>query len=61
MNTGTFSDSPLEKSKLVQHVHEEGHRAGWDEARILKTGSNSICKKYKESTYMAKTQSASPV
>jgi hypothetical protein len=25
----------LEKSKLAQHAYEEGHRVGWDEARIL--------------------------
>jgi hypothetical protein len=24
-----------EKSKLVQHAHEESHMVGWDEARIL--------------------------
>jgi hypothetical protein len=24
-----------QKSKLAQHVCEEGHRIGWDEARIL--------------------------
>jgi hypothetical protein len=45
--------NPLEKSKLAQDAFEEGHRAGWDEARILKAESNSRCRKYKESTYMA--------
>jgi predicted GIY-YIG superfamily endonuclease len=25
----------LEKSKLAQHAYEEGHRVGWDEARIF--------------------------
>jgi hypothetical protein len=25
----------LEKSKLVQDAYEEGHRVGWDEARIF--------------------------
>jgi predicted GIY-YIG superfamily endonuclease len=25
----------LEKSKLAQHVYEEGHIVGWDEARIF--------------------------
>jgi hypothetical protein len=25
----------LEKSKLAQHAYEEGHRVGWDDARIL--------------------------
>jgi hypothetical protein len=43
----------LEKSKLVQHAYEEGHRVGWDEARILRIGSNSRCMKYKESAHMA--------
>jgi hypothetical protein len=31
----------LEKSKLAQHVSEEGHRVGWDEARVLEIESNS--------------------
>jgi hypothetical protein len=25
----------LEKSKLSQHTYEEGHRIGWDDAKIL--------------------------
>jgi hypothetical protein len=25
----------LEKSKLAQHAYEEGHRVGWDDARVL--------------------------
>jgi hypothetical protein len=25
----------LEKSKIGQHAYEEGHRVGWDEARIF--------------------------
>jgi hypothetical protein len=37
-----------EKSKLVQHAYEEGHRVIWDEARILEFESNSRHKKYKE-------------
>jgi hypothetical protein len=46
--------SPLEKSKLAQLAFERGYRAGWDEARILESEkSNSRCRKYKESTYMA--------
>jgi hypothetical protein len=36
----------LEKFKLAQHVHGEGHRGVWDEARILKIEGNT--KKYKE-------------
>jgi hypothetical protein len=27
----------LEISKIVQHAYEEGHRVGWDDARILET------------------------
>jgi hypothetical protein len=30
----------LEKSKLAQHAYEEGHRVGWDAARILEIESN---------------------
>jgi hypothetical protein len=26
----------MEKSKLAKHAYEEGHKVGWDEARILK-------------------------
>jgi hypothetical protein len=36
MNMSTISESLLEKSKLVQHACEEGHRVGWEEAMILK-------------------------
>jgi hypothetical protein len=39
-----------EKSKLAQHAYEEGHRAGWDQARILE--SNSRYRKYKQSVHM---------
>jgi predicted GIY-YIG superfamily endonuclease len=35
----------LEKSKLVEHAYEEGHRIGWDEARILEIQRNSRYKK----------------
>jgi hypothetical protein len=35
----------LEKSKLAQHADEEGHRLGWDDARILEIGSNSRYRK----------------
>jgi hypothetical protein len=31
----------LEKSKLTQYAYEEGHRVGWDEARILEIESNT--------------------
>jgi hypothetical protein len=43
----------LEKSKLAQHAYEEGHRIGWDNARILEIESNSRYRKYKESAHMA--------
>jgi hypothetical protein len=43
----------LEKSKLAQHAYEEGHRVGWDEARVLDIESNSRYGKYKESAHMA--------
>jgi hypothetical protein len=43
----------LEKAKLAQHAYEEGHRVGWDEARILDIESNSRYRKYKESAHMA--------
>jgi hypothetical protein len=43
----------LEKSKLAQYAYEEGHRVGWDEARILGIGNNSRCRKYKELAHMA--------
>jgi hypothetical protein len=35
----------LEKSKFIHHAHEEGHRAGWDDARILEIESNSWYRK----------------
>jgi hypothetical protein len=43
----------LDKSKLAQHAYEEGHRVGWDEARVLEIESNSRYRKYKESVHMA--------
>jgi hypothetical protein len=42
----------IEKSKLAQHAYEEGHRVGWDEARVLEIESNSRYMKYKESAHM---------
>jgi hypothetical protein len=42
----------IENSKLAQHACEEGHRVGWDDARILETESNSRYRKYKESAHM---------
>jgi hypothetical protein len=43
----------LEKSKLAQHAYEEGHRVGWDDAKILELESNSMYRKYKELTHVA--------
>jgi hypothetical protein len=43
----------LAKSKLAQHAYEEGHRVGWDDARILEIESSSRYRKYKESAHMA--------
>jgi hypothetical protein len=43
----------LEKSKLAQHAYEEGHRVGWDKARILEIESKSWYRKYKELAHMA--------
>jgi hypothetical protein len=43
----------LEKSKLAQYSYEEGHRVGWDDAKILEIGSNSRYRKFKESANMA--------
>jgi predicted GIY-YIG superfamily endonuclease len=42
----------LDKSKLAQHAYIEGHRLGWDEARVLEIESNSRYRKYKESAHM---------
>jgi hypothetical protein len=54
VNTDTDSKRLFQKkSKLVQHAYEEGHRVGWNEARILETGRNSRYSTYKESANMA--------
>jgi hypothetical protein len=42
----------LEKLKLAQHAYE-GHRVGWNEARILEIESDSRDGKYKESAHVA--------
>jgi hypothetical protein len=41
-----------EKSKLAQHACKDGHRVGWDEARIWEIESSRRCRKYKESAHM---------
>jgi hypothetical protein len=43
----------LEKSKLAQHAHEEGHRIKWDEAKAIQKEPNTVHRKYKESAHMA--------
>jgi hypothetical protein len=48
-----LKDGLLQKSKLAQPVHEEGHSASSDEARILEIESNSRYGKYKELAHMA--------
>jgi hypothetical protein len=43
----------LEKSKLDKHAYEEGHKVGWDEARVLDIESHRKYRKYKEAAHMA--------
>jgi hypothetical protein len=43
----------LEKSKLAQHVYEEGHKICWIEVKVLQIEHNTTCKKYKESAHMS--------
>jgi hypothetical protein len=43
----------LEKSKLAKHAYEEGHKVGWDQARILDIESHSKYRKYEEAAHMA--------
>jgi hypothetical protein len=42
------------KCQLAQHPYE-GHRVGWDEARVLEIGSNGRYRKQKESAHMARS------
>jgi hypothetical protein len=49
-----LQESLLEKSKLAQYAYEEGHKVGWDDARILEIESNSRYRKYKNSAHMAR-------
>jgi hypothetical protein len=49
----SLRESPLEKLKVVQPAYEEGHRVGWDEAKILEIEINSKHRLYRESTDMA--------
>ncbi|PNF26526.1 hypothetical protein B7P43_G13973, partial [Cryptotermes secundus] len=43
----------LEKSKLAQHAHEEGHKICWNKAKVLQTEPSTTCRKYKESANMS--------
>jgi hypothetical protein len=43
----------MEKLKLAQHAYDKGHQICWKEAKVLQIELNNICRKYKESTYMA--------
>jgi hypothetical protein len=43
----------LEKSKLAQNAHEEGHKICWNKARVLQIEPNITYRKYKESTHMS--------
>jgi hypothetical protein len=38
----------LEHSEVAQHAYEEGHRVGWDDARVLEIESDTRNRKYKE-------------
>jgi hypothetical protein len=42
-----------EKSKLAEHVYEEGQKIGWNEAKVLKIEPSTRYRKYKESTHMS--------
>jgi hypothetical protein len=43
----------LEKQKLAHHACEEGHRVGWEKARISEIECDGRCRKYKVSAHMA--------
>jgi hypothetical protein len=52
----------LEKSKLAQHAYEEGHKVGWDKARILDIESHNKYRKYKETAHKGcSVNSISPI
>jgi hypothetical protein len=38
----------LEKSKLIQHAYEEGHRIKSDEAKVIQKEPSTIYRKYEE-------------
>jgi hypothetical protein len=43
----------LEKSKLAQHVYQEGHKICWKEVKVLQIEPNATYRKYKESVHMS--------
>jgi hypothetical protein len=47
-----LTEGLLAKSKLAQHVHEEGHEICWNEA-VLQIKSNATYRKYREPTPMS--------
>jgi hypothetical protein len=54
VNIGIISKRVFWKNrKLAQHAYEEGHKVGWDEARILDIDSHRKYRKYKEAAHMA--------
>jgi hypothetical protein len=44
---------PAQKSKLVQHAYEEGHKIYWKEAKVFQTEPNATHRKYKESAHIS--------
>jgi hypothetical protein len=42
----------LEKSKLVEHSYEEGHKICWKEEKVLQIEPNTTYRNYKESAHM---------
>jgi hypothetical protein len=48
-----LTQSLLEKSKLAQHVYEEGHKICWEEVKVLQTEPNTTDRKYMESAHMS--------
>jgi predicted GIY-YIG superfamily endonuclease len=43
----------LEKSKLVQHAYEEGHKICSNEVKVLQIERSTMYRKYKESTHVS--------
>jgi hypothetical protein len=43
-----LAQSLFQKSKSAQHGYEEGHKIGWEEAKLLQIEPNITYRKYKE-------------